>query len=317
MKKIIFLFLLISRGFVFAGPSTSGGGFAVVCRGLRGVIQSAKLIDLYEAQTKYGYQLMPASGDFAHDYVRAARNIYRLQGYNPPVTDDEIKTRLGDFMKIVQWVPPGEKLPNLNDLGGQIAVPKGCDLEPLAIFYDRQNIVSIDKEIWDSLDSQSQAGLIVHELGYHYMRQMAVNPDTNSKDVRLFSASYFAQNLIPVQSGIPSNAKVESRFHKCNKTSPTSSSCEQATTYHRFNMTTNNGKNYHRIQFTFLAGRPLASITILDLPMFVSQGEVFPIRSAQLIGWMAEVVKEQSASGQGSTKLLIKRGQELMVELPL
>jgi hypothetical protein len=199
-----------------AGPSTSGGGFAVVCRNSTGVIESAEILDLFEARTVHKFELMKSSGDELRDYVRAVSNGYRLQGYNPPISDQEMIDNVEKFRKIMTWLPEDEKLPNLDDLGLSISVPVGCKIEPLAIFYDNQNIVVIDKAIWTAMDSLSQSALVLHEIYYHAFRQLEIDPDVNSIEARLITAS---------------DCRFDSRgFSNCQP----NESCSESTTYHDF-----------------------------------------------------------------------------------
>ena len=77
-----------------------------------------------------------------------------------------------------------------------------------------------------------------------------------------------------------------------------------------------NNKPQFRFQFTFLAGRYLKSITTLDIPQFLNYGDVYKIKSAQLQNWTAEIAADKSR-GDIAIKILIKRGEQLILELPL
>lgn len=321
MKKLLLIIslILIIASLAEAGPSTSGGGFAIVCRNTHKVIQSAELIDLYEARHLHGFQLFEPSGNTLKDYARAIKNGYRHQGYNPPISDEELSKNAIKFMNIVQWLPKDEKLPNLNDLGETIKVPEGCFIESLAVFYDNQNVVSIDQEIWESLNSLSQAALIIHEINYHYMRQMALSPDTNSSEVRVMVATDFAINLSTAITGVPANLKLQSIYHECKVASRNPMICgAQSTSFYQVPLSPNDqGAPQFRFQFTHLAGRPLKVLTTLEIPQTVNFGDIYPIKSRQLIGWTAEIAKDSTRSNGIAIKLLIRRGTQLILELPL
>jgi hypothetical protein len=323
MRFSVFIGLLVAVSAAmsltaWAGPSTSGGGFAVVCRNSVDKIESAELLDLYEARTVYNFELMKSSGDEQRDYVRAVSNGYRLRGSNPPVTEHEILEHLQRFRKLIAWLPEDEKLPNLHDLGSTINIPSGCKIEPLAVFYDSQDVVLIDKEIWTALDSLSRSALVLHEVNYHYFRHLEINPDVDSLDARVFSASNFSTNLVPVQSGIPANSQIRQIWGDCHTFDEGSTTCTESTTYHIFsNGQDSPDKRNLRVQFTFLAGRPLLSQTTVDLPRWVNPGDTFEINSRQLKGWTAEVIADKTRFDGTGVKLLIKRGQSIMVEIAL
>jgi hypothetical protein len=316
MKLHLTILSLMFSVSAWAGPSTSGGGFAVVCRDGNQKIKTAELLDLYEAKHLHGFELINSSGDEVKDYLRSVKNGYRLQGYNPPVTDDEIKKNRQNFYNIVNWIPSDEQLPNLNDIGKTVAVPAGCKIEPLAIFYDTQGVVSIDKSIWETLDTLSRAALITHEITYNYFRSMKLAADTTSEESRTLTAMNFSKNITPVKSGLPPGLKENSIFHSCMKTGEFSRSCDQPSEYYIFDGAVDEtGNPLLRVQFTYLAGRPLIALTVLDLPHAVSFGQVFKVQSQQLHGWTAEVAQD-TTSAYG-IKLVIKRDNIFITELPL
>lgn len=324
MKRIVYLNLFIVFGLMISmevkasGPSTSGGGFSVVCRSGTNQIVSAELLDLYEARTVYGFELMKSSGNLMRDYVRAVKNGYRLQGSHPDITEQEMIENVEKFQKISIWLSEDEKLPNLDDLGLKISVPFGCKIEPLAIFYDLENIVVIDREIWNAMDFLSKSALVIHEIYYRYYRHLTIDPDINSLEARLITASDFSTNLVPVRSGIPLKSSYGEILDACHFNEGNGTSCSELTTYHIFSIDSDSNERQNlRIQFTALAGRPLISQTTVDLPQRVNFGDVFPIKSRQLIGWTAEVTQDKTRFDGTAIRLLIKRGKITMAEIPL
>lgn|GEM_PF-4245147 len=105
-------------------------------------------------------------------------------------------------------------MPNLHDTGETIPIPNQCHLEPVAIYYDRNDKVDIDRSIWEAWDSQSKAALVTHELIYNYLRGLSLNPSTNSEEARVLTASWFSTNLTPVNSGVPTSAERRVFFAK-------------------------------------------------------------------------------------------------------
>lgn len=175
-----------------AGPITSGGGFALVCRNDNNSIISAELLDLYEAKNKFNYQLLTSTGSLEGDYVASVANTYRLQGYEGDILIDSFtRKNLAMFLEKASFLPKTKKLPHLNDLGNHAKAPAGCAIEALAVWNDQTDAIKIDSEIWDNLDSLSQAALVQHELAYKYQRS---SYEKTSESTRAFVGTIFSVN---------------------------------------------------------------------------------------------------------------------------
>jgi hypothetical protein len=197
--KSLFLVVVIVQGLslkAFAGPITSGGGFAVVCRNQNTEIISAELLDLYEAKNKFNYTIISSSGNLEDDMIAATININRLQGYTVSPSHNDIAITLNEFFKKVNFLPKTSQLPNLNDLGEHAQVPKDCKIEPLAVWNDQHGEIKINTEIWNHLTTLDQSALINHENFYWYERThlnqttsentravIAISYSTNAKEV--------------------------------------------------------------------------------------------------------------------------------------
>jgi hypothetical protein len=315
LSILVFSFQLVTS-LGFAGPSTSGGGFAVVCRDQSRNILSAELLDLYEARTAHGFQLMHSSGTELRDLIRAYNNGSRLMGLPTPLLSEaQLSETMKRFESHVQWLAQDEKLPNLQDLGRTITPPTGCQIEPLAVYYDQAEIPMIDlpdstefvvinQEIWNSLGTLSRAGLVMHEMHYRFYRALHSNPDTDSMDVRRMTASTFALNLIPAYAGIPTNSpELDSVYESEN------------TIYHIISGASADS-SLVRIQFTLLAGRPVLSKTFVDLPRHANLDLVYTIQSQQFSDWTATVEDDETRPG-GFVKLVIRKGSAIVTELHL
>ena len=198
MRTMIFGIIVSTQLFTstaFGGPITSGGGFAVVCRGKDSRINSAELLDLYEAKNKFGYTLIESSGSLEGDYVASVQNTYRLQGEeNDVFIDSSVRKNLDMFLERVTFLPKNQRLPHLNDLGDHLNPPKGCELEPLAIWNDEKEEIKINSEIWDSLSTLDQSALVQHEISYHFERELF---EKNSEGTRAFVGTIFSSNATP------------------------------------------------------------------------------------------------------------------------
>lgn len=316
MKKIgCILSVMLSSTAVLAGPSSSGGGFAVVCRQIDGRIQSAELLDLYEGRVKNRFQYFNSTGDVIADYVISTNIGYRLQGSQPPEDNRHIKANISAFLNKANWVTAPDQLPNLHDTGETIPIPDQCNLEPVAIYYDRNDKVDIDRSIWEALDSQSKAALVTHELIYNYLRGISLNPSTNSEEARVLTASWFSTNLTPVNSGVPTNAERRVFFAKIIDNGHGGMSHLDPTVFYFINSDVS-GSRKTRIQFTHIAGRPLLSKTYFDIRPGTQLGDDIPIQSSQILGWTAQLVKDNSRSNN-ELKVVLKKQGSYMGEFPL
>lgn len=193
---------------LLAGPISSGGGNAVVCRSDSGAILSAEVLDIYEGRERYGYTMMEASGQFEQDYLLSVRSTYRLQGANDITLGSDTREHLSRFMDIVRFTPPGDRLPLLNDRGDSAKAPQGCAIEQLAIFETflvngaENSHVRVDTEIWGALDSLNKAALVTHELMYAHERRLL---EKTSEGTRAWVAQVYAQEdeIAPVMSKHP------------------------------------------------------------------------------------------------------------------
>lgn len=230
------------------GPSSSGGGMAVVCRDANGGVSSAELLDVYEAKNTSGLSVMQPSGALLEDSYRLAKNTYHLQGYPMVLTRKEVERNLQNFFAIVRWLPEAESLPFLADHGKTIALPLGCNLEQLAIFYDSSYQVEIDKEIWLSLDSLNQAALVSHEMFYQWERKFRemTSESTRSYIRQIVSTAGFT----PVKAGAD-QAELSCSAHSGPLHSPVISS------FYLHKKDNGSGGQELMLQFDQLAGRPI------------------------------------------------------------
>jgi hypothetical protein len=191
--SILSALLALTGNTARAGVSTSGGGMVVTCLGdSPGSAPRSQLLDLFEAEKKFGFQLKPALGSAKDQYIEAVHQTYRLQGSpNLPVDG----ANFDRFSAVIKWTATGEKLPFLNDQGTTAAIPANCRLEQVAIFDGESfelRSVRIDTEIWNRLDSLNQAALVMHELWYWYMKSSwfaETSEETRATVAHLFTLS--------------------------------------------------------------------------------------------------------------------------------
>jgi len=244
-----------------AGPSSSGGGSAVVCRNPDGKIYYSELLDLFEARAVIGLKLPAASGSIYTDYRRSVENTHRLQGH-PDLADkivEQSDENLRRFFDIVRMTQPGERLPRLDDVGEHPRLSPNCGLEQLAIFHDTEPaVVEIDTEIWETLDSLNRAALVTHELFYQWDR---INKEPTSEGTRSLVAHVYAEKgAVPNSHGVPEGA-TSCYAHNPKAANPGSS----ITLFHAFSVNTPEGTGT-RLQFYSYSARAAIVKTVADLP---------------------------------------------------
>ena len=169
-----------------SGGEAGGGGKVVVCRGADGSVQSAELLDLWEAKTLYSRSPLPVAGDLAAavdaDLVRL-KNAYRFEGggsigneayngqdYALAVLRMRAHTFLEPQAKSVKRLRNVTLTPT--DDSYEVARPAGCALEQLVIYQDN-GFIYVNQDLWEKLDEANLAGLIAHESLYALLRDWA------------------------------------------------------------------------------------------------------------------------------------------------
>ncbi len=184
------------------GVGSSGGGRAYVCREPSGKIVTAQLYDLFEAQ-KSGYILKTPLADLDQEYTRYLKVLWTLAGYSrmPGATE------VDDFhnaLEKIQFEP--EVLPIVDDLGTYTrSQMMSCDLEQAAIYFDSTDVLRINQDIWNGMDSLNKVALYAHETIYRTYRRSGEN---SSKNVRkLVGRLFAAAPLPPTLAGVPEGAQ--------------------------------------------------------------------------------------------------------------
>ncbi len=163
LKQIGFVIIaLLTSALAWAGGSVAGnGGDVVFCP--KGVY-IIRLLDLYELEIfekKYPKFLRSASGNAL---TKAEAVIKQLKEISP-VRADRYLLELSHFMTRIDFV--NSELPNLPD-DLNIVLPVGCELKQIAIQNktNGQPRYSINSALWQLLDENQKAALILHEIIY-------------------------------------------------------------------------------------------------------------------------------------------------------
>ena len=175
-----------------AEREVGNGGTGVVCFDANGQISSVEVYDYFEARTLR--HAVIDLGDSSLSYIeQAGVALQRLAQYSPLRTNRYIG-EVASFEQNANFLPPGISLPLIPDTGA-IQLPDGCRLEQIVRqdeprFPDDKRFV-VDRDLWDQMDEQNKAGLVLHEV--IYKEALGYGHET-SVGTRYFN-SLFAQRL--------------------------------------------------------------------------------------------------------------------------
>lgn len=164
------------------------GGFVLSCGE-----QPLMVLDLYEAKNRYFYNVVQS--EQTDVLAKAEEIISRLKNIDPVRARTYIEW-LKNFYLESQILTDTEfmETPDL----GLVKKPKECNLEQV-IFQREPSRLSparyiINEKLWNRLDSNNQAALIIHELIYRdFLSGMSL--ESTSERIRLFNSIILADKL--------------------------------------------------------------------------------------------------------------------------
>lgn len=190
MKLFFFVFILFPIA-TLAGTITSGGGGSIVCRSIFKNIKSARLLDLYEGEVRYKYDIQTSKADPKIQVVAALAKL-GPGGFYQVKTQEFITSVLNKF----EFLPKDLVLAAPEDLGGAygIVLPNGCALEGVG-YYESGNSLKVAKPVYKAFSNTDRAAFIVHEALYKLARD--TSEATDSSLSRQLTAALFASNSTP------------------------------------------------------------------------------------------------------------------------
>lgn len=170
------------------GGVNGGGGRAVVCRDGAGKIKTAELLDLWEARVIDKLTLRKALPTYRANLVDALTRYNNVLGYSfgtDPATS--LESQLKEIESATTFLPDSVRLESVDD-SKEPAVPVGCKVEQLAHLYEDRRLL-IQESIWNRLNPQNKAALIIHEMMYYERREQG---DSNSRTARRWVGAFFS-----------------------------------------------------------------------------------------------------------------------------
>lgn len=214
MRSLLLICTLLIGSLAQAGNDwfeTGNGGFVIQCEG-----KKTELLDLYEAQTSLQLVLDQSAESLTSLDVRMEHLFNKLE------KQDTYRAKLfrgwyKDFFKSANFLT-GYTINPLPDVGFTF-IPKGCKLdlavyqvEPTRFLKDRY---TINKDLWNELDTLNQAALVMHELIYREARSFGTYHKT-SQSTRVLNAWL---NSIDFDKATPRDyleALQELKFHQAS-----------------------------------------------------------------------------------------------------
>lgn len=196
MKKIITLaFVFILSQQALAQNEKGNGGDALVCKD--GQNTKAMVLDYYETTAIRGIKVDLGS-DSLH-YLDKAKYALQKMAKIFPVFASSLQQEVDTFPENTSFVA-GIVLEDIDD-SQEIYIPKNCEKLQLAIRAnkkfptDREYLVS--KDIWDMLDENNKAVLVLHEIIY---RRAFLKGAMDSRWVRYVNSNLLSEKEVLVSS---------------------------------------------------------------------------------------------------------------------
>ncbi|KYG63881.1 hypothetical protein AZI86_13770 [Bdellovibrio bacteriovorus] len=176
-----------SKNNTIEGTVNGGGGKGVLCK--KNGQETLEILDLYEGRLLYDLKytkfqsLEDASVDEVLGEVAQAYMTYASEPVWASLTTDEaMKNAMIGFKNLIRFVDDGVSLKATND-SNEAFVEAGCEVKQIAVYYD-ENILLVDKKLWNKLDNVNKAALVLHEAFYQQERK--IKEKTTSVSTRRF-----------------------------------------------------------------------------------------------------------------------------------
>lgn len=182
------------------GGMSGGGGQSVVCRDQQGQIQTAEVLDLFEGRELFGLSYV-SFGSSVDEIISKVKLDNRDSMSQPEIHLFPLIERV---QKITRFTGNNVILKPIDD-AAEVVTPANCDVEQVASYVD-DNLLLINKEIWDHFDNINKAALILHEAVYRLERYDGAR---NSRRARKIVSHIMAGfGFEPIKEGLPGETKV-------------------------------------------------------------------------------------------------------------
>ena len=191
----VLLFVALPGQNLLAGPGSGGGGGAYVCRS-GGSIQSAELLDLFEAREASGQKIVYDENTPVG--AQADKALAKLKTIHPGLAESAAIAlnfirepgHIVEASASLNIAPPLDAISNLNKSVNGV----NCPLEGMMYYNDLRQRLIIKPEIFNAQKSKTEkAAAYVHEAIYKALRD-DFNAET-STNARLLTGCLFSDNV--------------------------------------------------------------------------------------------------------------------------
>ena len=179
-----------------SGRDVGNGGDLVICRDGERRIVSAELLDFYEARVLRGIPMDLGAADLSIQ-SKITLAIGRIRGLSAD-RYAEYQARVQEFYARAKFFPDVhlEDIPDSDHL----VLPQGCAIEQIAIQRAEaaadEPLYVISQELWDALDNDNRAGLVLHEIIY---RESILMGRQSSREARYFNSYLCSQRFVTMR----------------------------------------------------------------------------------------------------------------------
>ncbi len=174
--------ILMLQGSAVAGNEKGNGGIVVTCS-FNGSpsIDSIRLLDFYEAKVlrEIDYDFGPGNLTMMDKVHYALNRLSRLD----PARAQKYLEQADQFLANTRFIDSAI-LPDTNDYGF-VPIPAGCTFQQLAVQrqpqFPEDKLYLINKLLWNALDADSAAGLILHEIVYGEALHLGQTTSVNAR----------------------------------------------------------------------------------------------------------------------------------------
>lgn len=194
--KVLCGLLVATPAFAALEDQRGNGGGGIVCRNPAGEITSVTTLDVYEA----GFRDMTLDFGPASDQPLVVVNnmLDRLASLDPVAAKHYRELANKFFDAEISRFKSGITLPFTEDTG-PVAPPVGCALEQIVLQMEpkvaEDRLFTVNKDLFDRLDTNNQAALILHEVIYYELLRVKDSAGW-PKHKNSFYARYYNQRIL-------------------------------------------------------------------------------------------------------------------------
>lgn len=165
---VLFTFVFSPLG--FAGNEKGNGGYAVVCQKATPGFVPIEILDFIEGRLLH--DLAPEFGPTNFSYLEKLDYVLNRLSRSATTRAQLYRDWSAQFLSEAKFL----KGIDLGDIGDtdHIAIPEGCHLKPVinqrtpSLPHEKRYF--INQDLWEQLDADNKAGLILHELIYRELQ---------------------------------------------------------------------------------------------------------------------------------------------------